>query len=64
MSTVFDDHSGDVERYDRDVIATGTTTVVENFYKAKSLWVEADPIGAPGVLSAPLDATETAWVFA
>lgn len=64
MSTVFNDHSSDTVRSDRDVIATGTTTVVDNFYKAKSLWVEADPIGAPGVLTPPVDGTVTDWAFA
>lgn len=61
----YDDHSSNTVRSDRDVIATGTAGAqVENFYAAKSTWVEADPVGAPGVFTPPLVAGQVTWVIA
>ena len=61
MSVAFNDRSTNTVRSDRDLIQTGTTALVDNFYKAKSLWVEADPEGNPGVFTPPVDGTVTTW---
>jgi len=57
MSTVFNDHSSNTSREVRNVTATATTTVVANFYKAKSLWTSGGTVP-------PQDGTNTTWVFA
>ena len=62
MSTAFDDRSSNTERSVRDVIATGTTTVAANFYKARVHWEESQV--TPGELVPPQDATVTDWAFA
>jgi len=59
MSTVQNERSSDTQRDVRDVINTGTTTVVANTYAARSLWTETTvPYDTP-----PNDATTTAWVI-
>lgn len=42
MATSFADRSSDVNRDVRDVVRTETTTVVDQFYAARSLWIDAD----------------------
>ncbi len=39
MSASFADRSSDTSRETRDVVLTATVTVGDDFYKAKSLWV-------------------------
>lgn len=53
MSAVFDDRSSDTARETRDVTWTATTVVGDDFYKARSLWTDAD--------TPPQTGTTTTW---
>lgn len=55
MSAVFDDRSSNTDRADRDVTNTGTTTVGDDFYKARSLWTDPD--------TPPQTGTTTTWAL-